>query len=160
MLSAEQLEPMVEAARAVKEQCSRDTDKTLRSNAEKAFNETFIAQRHAYLAARKLFEAGMARTYAEQLAATPGYGRQAERERVRAATLEQQARNHARASEKCQEEGDQLESEALTVLQRRARSQQQQQLPGQAPAPTPEQAPQAPQVHRRQREQPPASDGQ
>ena len=151
MLSFEQFEPLVEDAERVKEQTARDPDKTLRQNAEKAFNQIFIAQRHALLAQRKLFEAGMARTYAEQLSAEPGRGRLAERERVRAATLEQQARNHQRASEEMQQAGDQMESEALVMLQRKS----QQQLPPQSPPPATT-APAEPQVRHRHRDPPAA----
>ena len=158
MLTVEQFEPLVEDCQRIKDQCCRDPDAQLRTMSEKAFNETFIGQRHALLAARKLFEAGMARTYAAQLSAQPGYGRAAERERVRAANLEQQARNHARASEQCQERGDQLESETLIVLQRRARQAQPPQVAApQQPAAAPAAA--VPHVHRRQREHPAGDDG-
>jgi hypothetical protein len=119
MLSSEELAPLVAAARQVKTQCERDTDKTLRLMTDKAFCQTFIAQRHAMLYERKMAEATITRAYADQLSVTLGMQRQAERERLRASTLEMQARKHWEASEKCQLDGDTMEAECLTMLKRR-----------------------------------------
>ena len=115
MLSAEQFQPMVDEAYTTREQTARDPDKNLRVQADKAFCEIFTAQRHAILAERRLIEAGQVRTYSEMLSAQ-GLFRLAERERVRAANLEQQARNHQKASEEGQAIGEQMEGDALVVL--------------------------------------------
>jgi hypothetical protein len=136
MLNFDEFEPLVEAAQTLKNQCSRDSDKSLHMMSDKAFCATFIAGRHSLLAARKIWEATMARAYADQLSVTPGMGRQAERERVRASTLEMQAEKHREASEKCQADGDQLAGECLGILKRRGGGQPAQQRP-QTPAPPP-----------------------
>jgi hypothetical protein len=119
MMTVDELMPMVDAARQICDQTRRDTDKNLRDTAEKAYNETLIAAKHALLYERRMFEAEAARSYALTLSVLPGMGRQAEFERLRADTLYQQALRHQKESEKLQEHGDQLEVEALVILRNR-----------------------------------------
>jgi hypothetical protein len=117
MMTARDMDQVVSDARQARIEAVGDADLSLQ--ADKAWCCLFVAQRHALLYQRALDNAGQARTAAEQYAMQPGRTRLAEMMRIRAAEYEQIAENHRVAGEKCQEDGEVLEAEVLTIEARK-----------------------------------------